>query len=390
MSAYRIYSSLPLLPEHKAEAQINLTALKSNFQKLSSHLKNSRAICVVKADAYGHGAIDCTRALHSVGCDFFAVSSVEEAIAIRENFPDDNNIDVIILGYTLPSQAKILSKFNIIQTVSSFDYATKLNNFATSDNCTVRVHIALDTGMNRIGLCTDSNKSISDTVDKICEIHTLSGLTVEGIFSHFSDADGETNVCERKTTHQYERFDKVCNLLTERGVNVGFRHICNSAGTVKFSEYHLDGVRLGIMLYGVLPSEYIEYDLDPVMTFKTRIAHVHSLSVGETVSYGGEYMAPTRREIATIPIGYADGFLRASSGALLTLHTSKGTFRVPVVGRVCMDQCMIDVTDTGACVGDEVVVFGDRPESLTNLAKKCGTIEYELLCAVSSRVPRIY
>lgn len=391
MSKYRTYSSLPLSQIHKAEAHIDLSALVHNYKKLCSYLDGQRAICVVKADAYGHGAPECAKALFAAGCDFFAVSSIEEALAIREIFPlCDRHVDILILGYTFPHQAKQLSDNDIIQTVSSESYAKELNEYATRAKCVVRTHIALDTGMNRIGFCVHNERQINEAVSQICEIHGFSGIKIEGMFTHFADADADFEKREKKTKRQYERFEKVKSRLEKHGLDAGFCHVCNSAATVKFPSFHLDGVRLGIMLYGALPSEYVECELLPVMTFKSMISHIHLLPPGEEVSYGGEFSSLVERKIATIPIGYADGFIRDLSGSELYVHTESGVCPAPVVGRICMDQCMIDITGIDAREGDTVTVFGEDPDRLHALAKKARTIEYELLCLISSRVPRIY
>ena len=391
MSKYRTYSSLPLSGVHKAEAHIDLSALVHNYKKLCMYLEGQRAICVVKADAYGHGAPECAKALADAGCDFFAVSSIEEALAIREIFPlGQSRVDIIILGYTFPRQAKLIADNDIIQTVSSEQYARELNRYAAMSNCIVRTHIALDTGMNRIGFCVHNERQINEAVSQIYDMQSLSGIKIEGMFTHFSDADADFEKREKKTVRQYDRFEKVKSRLEKLGFDTGFCHVCNSAATVKFPDFHLDGVRLGIMLYGALPSEYVECELLPVMTFKSIISHIHLLPPGEEVSYGGEFSSSVERKIATIPIGYADGFIRDLSGAELYIHTQSGVFPAPVVGRICMDQCMIDITGIDAAEGDEVTVFGDDPDRLHALACRAKTIEYELLCLVSSRVPRIY
>lgn len=391
MSTYRTYSSLPTSGRHKVEAHISLKALERNYKKLCSYLNGQRAICVVKADAYGHGAPECARVLFSLGCDFFAVSSIEEALAIRELFPsDETGVDIIILGYTFPTQARLLADNNIIQTISSEHYAHLLNAEAQKAHRRVRTHIALDTGMNRIGFCVHNERQINEAVDKICELKALECLRIEGMFTHFADADADLEKREKKTIRQYERFDKVRQRLTKRGYDAGFCHVCNSAATVKFPEFHLDGVRLGIMLYGACPSQYVKCELDPVMQLETMIAHIHLLPPGEEVSYGGEFSSDVERRIATLPIGYADGFIRDLSGTEVSVVTQSGVHICPVVGRVCMDQCMIDITGVDACEGDKVIIFGERPEQLEAIARKAKTIGYEILCLVSSRVPRIY
>ena len=189
---------------------------------------------------------------------------------------------------------------------------------------------------------------------------------------------------------QFHRFLAVCNALEQRGIPRLFRHACNSAAAVRFPDFHLDGVRLGIVLFGTQPSPVFSLSLRPVMKLKTVISHVHTLPPGETVGYGGCFGAKEERRIATLPIGYADGLLRAFSGGEVTVHTARGDFHAPIVGRICMDQCMMDITDTPANVGDTVTLFGNDPTELSQYAKRAATIDYECLCLISSRVPRQY
>jgi alanine racemase len=212
------------------------------------------------------------------------------------------------------------------------------------------------------------------------------------MFTHFAKADEalEADNTDDMTRRQFELFTKTDDALRALGVDVKFRHVCNSAATMRFPEYHLDACRLGITLYGTHSSRYVDrYALSPVMKLCTVISHLHTLSAGESISYGGTYTANEDRLIATLPIGYADGFIRAYSGAVVTVLTSDGERRAAIRGRICMDQCMIDVTGTNAKVGDKVVIFGNTTKELTELAKMADTIEYEALCLVTSRVPRI-
>jgi alanine racemase len=332
------------------------------------------------------------RTLLSEGCDFFAVSCIDEAVAVRAVCDGENKqADILILGYTHPSLAPQLWRFNIIQALLSEDYAVSLDRAATQANVTVRVHAALDTGMNRIGFAAHSDGEIVASTAALMRVHGFSGLSLEGMFTHYARADeAPMGEGEDFTDLQAARYRKVCDLLADRGIHIPFHHACNSAASVRRPNDYMNGVRIGILLFGARPSDHIELPLKPVLKLKTVISHLHKLLPGEGVSYGGTYTADTERLIATMPIGYADGFLRAYSGAFVTVETQNGPRTVPIVGRICMDQCMIDVTDTGARTGDVVTLFGSDPKELYAYADRASTIDYECLCLISSRVTRRY
>lgn len=388
---YKLYSSLPIYSRHKTWAEINLDALRKNYALLKKHVSGSRIICVMKADSYGHGADSCARALLEEGCDFFAASCIEEAVALRKVCIElGKHADILILGYTLPYSAGTLAESDIIQTVFSPEYAMALNEEASRQRCSVRVHIKLDTGMNRIGFVAQNDETITRAAEDVAAVCKLDSLSVEGMFTHFAKADEE--VCgEDMTLTQAKRFLDVNEKLTEKGINIPFLHASNSAASVRYPELHFDGVREGILLYGARPSEYVDLPgLRPVMSLKTVISHIHNLPANEHVSYGGTYASDKESVLATIPIGYADGFLRAFSGAKVSIVTRSGKISAPIVGRICMDQCMVDVTGTDANIGDVVTLFGEEETQLYNLAKLAGTIDYECLCLISGRVPRIY
>ncbi len=395
-NSYKLYSSLTNLEQTKTWAEIDLGALRHNYRLLrdmvAAHSPRARILAVVKADAYGHGAPECVRALLSEGCDFFAVSCIDEAVAVRTVCDaEQKKADILILGYTHPSLAARLSHFNVIQTLLSEDYAVRLQQAAESASVTLRTHVAVDTGMNRIGFDAHSDGEISSVVDAIARVCSFPNLGVEGMFTHFSRADEPLDEGGKDFTDlQALRYRAVRDALEKRGVHIPFHHTCNSAATVLRPIDHLDGVRIGILLFGARPSESIELPLLPVMKLKTVISHLHKLLSGEGVSYGGDYVADSERLIATIPIGYADGFLRSYSGMSVTVHTRLGPRSVPIVGRVCMDQCMLDVTDAGAQIGDTVTLFGSDPKELHAFADRAHTIDYECLCLISSRVPRCY
>ena len=252
----------------------------------------------------------------------------------------------------------------------------------------MRTHIALDTGMNRIGFSAQSSEEIAQAVEEIARLTALSGIAVEGLFTHFACAD-EGDAGEAATDRQVRRFRAVKEGLEARNISL-FCHVCNTAAAVTHPEYGMDGVRFGIALYGASPSEEVPLNLSPVMKLKTVVSHLHDLLPGEAVSYGGKFSAADAREIATLPIGYADGLLRACAGAEVTVHTASGDRKAKIVGRICMDQCMLDVTGLGVRPGDGVTIFGQEPAELHALAKRAGTIDYECLCLISSRVPRRY
>lgn len=400
MDFYRLYSSLPEQGSDTTWAEIDLGALRHNYRLLCgqveagtpAHSAKIRPIAVVKADAYGHGAPACVEALLREGCDFFAVSCFQEAEAVRAVCREKGaRADVLILGYTAPSLAQDLARLDVIQAVLSEEYAHTLNENASRAGVTVRTHLALDTGMNRIGLPAQSDGEIQSTARAIESIDALGHLRTEGLFTHFARADeGEDGV--PATDLQADRFRRVRDLLPAPLASRLFCHVCNSAASVERPRDYWNGVRFGILLYGVRPSDRVDLlPVRPVMKLKTVVSHVHTLLPGEAVSYGGTFRCEGgERRVATLPIGYADGFLRAYTGALVTVHTGKGERKVPIVGRICMDQCMIDVTGTDVRTGDPVTLFGNEPEELYALADRAGTIGYESLCLLSARVGRTY
>lgn len=388
-----LYDTMPKTDTSKNVCLIDADALRSNFSLLTSLLSGVRPICVVKADAYGHTAEICVPELLRLGCDFFAVSCVEEAASVRKLcLRDGKDADILILGYTASSHVAFLSENNIIQTVLSLSHAESLSATAQKQNCTLRVHIAVDTGMNRVGICANADDLCEAAALEAEKITKLPNISVEGIFTHFSQSDGELSetVSESGFTRlQAKRFSRVCEFLSKRGIKL-FSHTCNSAATVRFPEYRFDGVRLGIMLYGVYPSSHFDdIGLMPVMSLSTVISHVHNVPVGGAVSYGGTFVAEKDTLVATLPIGYADGFLRKYTGANVSVCTQNGEYTAKIVGRICMDQCMIDVTGLDVKVGDRVVIFGQSPRGLRELASLADTIEYECLCLISARVPRV-
>lgn len=393
MFPFYLYTDMPKLTEHKIIAEISTRALVENFKTLCALTPDARHICVVKADAYGHTCEICVPALLRAGCDFFAVSCVEEALVVRRICRELHAYaDVLILGYTDCRQAEVLMQNDIIQTLLSEDYALKLSRAALDCGCQVRAHAALDTGMNRIGICARDEGECMSAASSVARLAELDGILLEGLYTHFAKADEQNESLDPSsdgfTRAQADRFMLVKSELNKRGITP-FCHVCNSAAAARFPSLALDGVRIGILLYGIQPSPQINVPVKPVMSLQTVISHIHTMRKGQTVSYGGTYKADSDVTLATVPIGYADGILRAYSGFALTVHTKSGDFEAKIVGRICMDQCMIDVTGLPVSVGDTVTVFGSDPRQLRSLAEMAGTIEYESLCLVSARVPRI-
>lgn len=400
----RLYSSLPKFETARTWAEIDLGALGDNYKCLRdiiferarrAGVKCPEPICVVKADAYGHGAIGAVPVFIDGGCRFFAVSAIEEAVEIRNICRNRKcKARILILGITLPELAPKLAEYDIIATLPSLEHAKRLSAAAEALGVRVRAHVKIDTGMNRLGFPACRESDIEKTANEIGECVRLGGISVEGMFTHFAQADdGADEELAGANLAQANRFFALSQKLENMGVKIPFCHMCNSAAALRFPMLGLDGVRLGISLYGSRPSEAFSLPLKPVMALKTKIAHVHTLPVGERVSYGGTFSSGEERVLATLPIGYADGMLRAYGGASVRIETERGAFDAPIVGRICMDQCMVDITDGmdfEPKAGDEVTLFGDTPERLYDIARRADTIPYEVLCAVSSRVIRLY
>lgn len=377
-------------------AEIDLGVLGQNFEaclkKIRATSPAARVLAVVKADAYGHGTEPCVRTLLASGCDFFAVSCIEEALAVRAVCRnEEKDADILILGYTAPQYARDLVENDLIQTLLSADYAKALAEVASREKLpAIAVHIAVDTGMGRIGYAARTEKEIKQTVCDILSLQEEKAFAVCGMFTHFCRADEELASSKEKTTEQANRYRTLKARLEESGMVIPFHHACNSAAALTREDDIFDGVRLGLSLY--IPPSYKpkRLNLQPVMHLSADIVHIQTVPQGESVGYGGKFTALKDTPIGVLPIGYADGISRSLRGATLTLQTEKGAFPVKIIGSVCMDQCMIDLSGIDAKVGDTVSFFGHTPTSLLTLADHAGTIPYELLCAISPRVARIY
>lgn len=387
---YRLFSSLPAFAG-KTVAEIDTDALCSNYRLLTAPLSAAcRPIAVVKADAYGHGVPICVPALISQGCDFFAVASLEEALAVHEVCVKERaRADVLILGYTAPESVEVLSEHGLIQAVLDEAHGEALATAAERLGVRLRVHVAVDTGMRRVGFCACDTAKTEQSARAIRHLCQSPALSVEGMFSHYARADEDSPEAAAFTQTQTARFSALTEALRDAGCAIPFLHICNSAGTLKNADAHASGVRLGIALYGIPTDGCDALPLRPVMRLRTQVVHVAPLPAGEPLGYGGTFAPDTARKIATLPVGYADGWLRDYSGAHVTLFTKTGSFSCPIVGRVCMDLCMVDVTDTDAEVGDTVLLFGACAQDAARLAAHARTIPYEVLTSVSARVLRL-
>ncbi len=371
--------------ERRTWAEIDLDSLAHNIRGIREITNpNAMIMAVVKADAYGHGVGECAKTLLENGADRLAAATLYEAIELRKNFKD---VPILILGSSMEEEAEEIVANDITPTVYSYELAKTFSDVAVKLNKAVKIHVKIDTGMSRIGFVAIDNEN-GDIVNEIEGISKLPMLEIEGIFSHFATSDE----VEPDYTHlQFSRFMNVCNALSDRGVNIPIKHICNSAGLMMYPEYHLDMVRPGIILYGMYPSEDVDksrLDLKYVMSLKSLITYVKEIEPGRGVSYGREYIADGAARIATVPIGYADGYSRMLADKARIEVRGK---LFPIAGRICMDQCMIDVSSVNNINrGDEALIFGNGAVTADDIAQWLGTINYEVTCMVSRRIPRIY
>ncbi len=376
-----------MMDERKVRAwrEIDLNAIEHNIAVVQKHVEPHTMIMgVVKANAYGHGAVEVSKVMLASGVSMLAVAEINEAKDIRDA---GINAPILLLGPNHVSAIPEVVKLSVTASVIDIDYAKKLSTIAKEMDTTVKVHIKIDSGMTRVGF-----NMTEESLLQIVEISKLPNIYIEGIFSHFACADEEDSQITKK---QFDGFMEFVDKLKEYGVEIPIKHISNSAAILRFPEYQLDMVRSGIISYGYFPGDkklYDDIDLIPAMTVKAKITRINEVPRGVGVSYGHIYSTKNEKtKIATVPIGYADGYIRAySNKAKMTI----GTETVSVVGRICMDQCMIDVSSVNNInVGDEVIVFGDgRNSTVTadSLAQKADTINYEILCLIGERLPIVF
>jgi alanine racemase len=370
---------------NRAWAEINLDNIAHNIREIRriTH-KNAEIMGVVKADAYGHGVMEVTRTLLANGAQRLAVSMLDEAIQLRRNGIE---APILILGYTDPIRANEIIENDVTQTVYSRELAQALSNEAVRQGKKVKIHIKIDTGMSRMGFLPGYS-----AVKNVVEISQMPNIIIEGLFTHFATADEKNR---EFTLMQFERFMSICSELQRIGIHIPVKHCANSAGIIEYPEMHLDMVRPGIILYGMYPSEEVDkskINLKPAMTLKANVILVKEVEKNTSISYGRIFTTQRISKIATIPIGYADGYTRMLSNKGKVLIREQFA---PVVGRICMDQCMIDVTDIegNVEVGDEVVLIGaqgDKVITVEDVAGSIGMINYEFVSIVGKRIPRAF
>lgn len=355
-------------------AEVDLKALANNLYETTKNLpQNVKRIAVIKADAYGHGAVEAAKYLKkSLNINYFAVATFEEALELRENGIDG---DILILGYILPENAKDAENLNITLSVGTVEYAKEIYEVA-SPKC----HLQIDTGMCRMGIYCHKEADIPEAIKEIREIKKAAKENLVGIYTHFVQSE---QITSNMTKNQYEALVSLISDCEKEGISFGMKHCCNSLGAINYNEYALDAVRIGISQYGY---ESKDVNLVPVMTLKTKIIKIFEGKKGDTVSYCGTYTLPENRKIAVCSAGYADGVSRQLSNKGYYIVNGK---KANILGRVCMDLSMIDVTDIECEVGDEAIIFG-KGNPADEVAKLCNTISYEILCAVGKRVPREY
>lgn len=367
------------MPKRVVWAEINLKALENNIKNIKSCIQSNAKWCaVVKADAYGHGALAVARKAVEQGADYLAVAVLSEAAALREaGFTQP----VLILGATPVEESGTLVDYCLTQSVFTMEQVKCLSAEAVRRGRTAKVHLAVDTGMGRIGIRPELAGVFA------AEISSMPGIELEGMFSHFALADARDKSFARR---QLDSFRLAISLTEEKGIHIPLKHIANSAAILEMPEAHFDMVRAGIILYGLWPSGEVQHviELQPVMELKARVVYLKELHAGESVSYGCIFTARRESRVGTLPLGYADGYTRMFSGRAQVEYQGQ---RAPVVGRICMDQCMVDLTDVaGIKQGDVVTLYGSAGLTMDEAAGWLGTINYELPCMLSPRVPRIY
>ena len=358
--------------------EINLDNLEFNINLIRSKLNENVKICaVIKADAYGHGAISIAKKLIELDVEYLAVATLVEALELRDYF---KSAKILIMGYTQDYNLKYVVNNNITQTIFSYEQGVILDGLSKEKEVISNVHIKYDTGFNRLGF-----KDNFESIEEILKISKLSNVHIEGMFSHFSLSDsGRDKV-------QFNKFAKAIELLKENNLNIDLTHISDSIASIRYPEYSLDMVRLGALIYGYQSTNDIQIPLKSVMTFKTKISHIKEISKGEHLGYDENWTADAKIKIATLPFGYADGYPRKTSEDTFVTIGGK---KAKILGLLCMDQCMVDVTDMENIeVGDEVIIFSDGNNNtmdLNTLSRISDTNKNSLLCAMNRRTPKVY
>ncbi|MGI5879913.1 MAG: alanine racemase [Syntrophomonadaceae bacterium] len=363
-------------------AEINLAAVKHNLGQIRNFVGQSRIMAVVKANAYGHGILEISRLCEQEQVDFFGVATLEEALLLRSS---GITKPILVLGSVPVNSLRLLVTNDIRATVFSESLAVELSRVAKELARPAYVHIKVDTGMGRLGIIPGN--TAWKTVKTIYE---LPGIVTEGIFTHFAAADAAK---ADYTLQQLESFKSFVNQLEQSGIRIPIRHCANSAAIIQFPQSHMDMVRAGILLYGLYPSEQVRQgaiSIIPAMTLKSRVSYIKTVPAGETLSYGRTYCCSQNTRVATVPIGYADGYRRSLSNKAMAVINGK---LIPQIGTICMDQCLFDISQSDDVrEGDEIILFGRPEQGVTadDLANLSGTINYEVVCGISTRVPRTY
>lgn len=370
---------------NRVRADIDLDAVLYNMESMHKKLKpGTKIAAVVKADAYGHGAVEISRVLENLPYLWgYAVATSNEAMQLVEA---GRKKPIIILGLSFPEQFEEIVENDLRPAVCTYETAQALSDIAAEKNKVCRIHIKVDTGMSRIGF-----QVTPESADTVARISKLPNIMIEGIFTHFARADESSKT---PAYEQFKQFEKMIAMVEEKGVQIPLKHCSNSAGIVEIPECNMDMVRAGITLYGLWPSEEVDktkISLKPVMSLRSRVAYVKELLPGRQISYGGTFTVKKKMIVATVPVGYGDGYARGLSNKGWVLIKGQ---RAPICGRVCMDQCMVDVTDIpGVKIGDTVTLLGkDADEEITmeQLGELSGRFNYEFACLITPRVPRIY
>ncbi|MBC8557100.1 alanine racemase [Jutongia hominis] len=368
---------------YRVYADIDLDAIYENVKNAKALLKkDTKMMAIVKADGYGHGAVEVARQIDEL-VDAYGVAILEEGIELRKaGFTKP----ILILGYTPKPLYPAMICYDIATAVFTMEMAKEISDTAVAMHKNANIHIKLDTGMSRIGFAiTKESKEIIEQIAK------LPGIEIKGCFSHFARMDEKDKT---KANEQFAKFTKMVNALEKDGVDLGIRHISNSAGIMEAPEVQMDMVRNGICLYGLYPSEEVQKErlpLKPAMELKAYVSYVKTLEPGVEIGYGGTYTTTKKTRVATIPVGYADGYSRCLSGKGSVLIHGK---KAPILGRVCMDQFMVDVTDIdNVCVGDRVTLFGKDGDScitIEEISAMAHSFNYEFVCDIGKRIPRVY
>lgn len=366
----------------RAWIEINLNSIRHNYHQIRNYIgKDTKFLGVVKANAYGHGDIEISKVLEELKADYLAVACIDEAIELRKN---NIKLPILILGYTPSCYTKQLIEYDITQGVPNIDIANEYNDEAYKLNKTLKIHIKIDTGMSRLGFISN-DVNFKKTILDIKKLFSLSNLNIEGIFTHFSVSDESNNESKEYTLNQFEQFKRVIDELNEDNFNFKFKHCCNSAATLYYPEMYMDMVRPGLLLYGYGDDKNI-LNLKQCMSLKTRINTIKEIDKDVSVSYGRHFVTSKPTKIATLGIGYADGLFRSLSNKCSFYCNGN---KVSQVGNICMDMCMVDVSNLDVHVDDIVEIFGSNND-LNELSNIANTIPYEFLCAISNRVKRIY